>query len=99
MKTNILLICGSLNQTTMMHKIFAQLTEFNCYFTPFYADGLIFQSWVDTTGKPPKLIFEKKICRSILAAGSTPMTPSSPERISSFRITFGASACCWFRRA
>lgn len=44
MKTNILLICGSLNQTTMMHKISSQLTEFNCYFTPFYADGLIGQA-------------------------------------------------------
>ena len=39
MTSNILLICGSLNQTTMMHKISSHLAEFNCYFTPFYADG------------------------------------------------------------
>lgn len=41
MTANILLICGSLNQTTMMHKISIHLAEFNCYFTPFYADGAI----------------------------------------------------------
>lgn len=41
MTANILFICGSLNQTTMMHKISSHLAEFNCYFTPFYADGVI----------------------------------------------------------
>jgi len=41
MNANILLICGSLNQTTIVHKIAANLTEFNCYFTPFYADAII----------------------------------------------------------
>lgn len=41
MTVNILFICGSLNQTTMMHQISTQLAEFNCYFTPFYADGVI----------------------------------------------------------
>jgi len=39
MTANILLICGSLNQTTMMHQVAKHLPEFNCYFTPFYADG------------------------------------------------------------
>ncbi|MHC1783810.1 MAG: hypothetical protein AB9891_13825 [Anaerolineaceae bacterium] len=39
MTANILLICGSLNQTTMMHKISGYLSEFNCFFTPFYVDG------------------------------------------------------------
>jgi hypothetical protein len=38
---NILFICGSLNQTMMMHQISVRLAEFNCYFTPFYADGVI----------------------------------------------------------
>ena len=37
----ILLICGSLNQTTMMHKIANQLGEFDCVFTPFYAVGFL----------------------------------------------------------
>jgi hypothetical protein len=42
MPKNILFICGSLNQTTMMHRISQSLVdEFDCYFTPFYGDGLI----------------------------------------------------------
>lgn len=41
MPGNILFICGSLNQTTMMHKIARNLSDFNCFFTPFYADGWI----------------------------------------------------------
>ncbi len=41
MTANILFICGSLNQTTIMHKIAKELSEFNVFFTPFYADGLI----------------------------------------------------------
>ena len=40
MTENILFICGSLNQTTMMHKIATQLEECNCFFTPYYADGM-----------------------------------------------------------
>lgn len=37
---DILFICGSLNQTTMMHKIAAQMWEHRCFFTPYYADGI-----------------------------------------------------------
>jgi hypothetical protein len=37
----ILLICGSLNQTTMMHKIAQELSDHECYFSPYYADGFI----------------------------------------------------------
>jgi hypothetical protein len=40
MSEKILFICGSLNQTTMMHKIARQLEEYNCFFTPYYADGM-----------------------------------------------------------
>jgi hypothetical protein len=40
MSENILFICGSLNQTTMMHKIAQHLSEYNCYFSPYYADGI-----------------------------------------------------------
>ena len=40
MTENILFICGSLNQTTMMHKIAQQLDGYNSFFTSFYADGL-----------------------------------------------------------
>ncbi len=37
----VLFICGSLNQTTIMHEISGHLSEFDCYFTPYYGDGLI----------------------------------------------------------
>ncbi len=40
MPENILFICGSLNQTRMMHKIAMHMGEYHCYFTPYYADGL-----------------------------------------------------------
>ncbi len=36
----ILFIGGSLNQTTMMHKIAQELGEHDCYFSPYYADGI-----------------------------------------------------------
>ncbi len=41
MDKNLLFICGSLNQTTMMHKISMHLPEYNIFFTPFFADGLL----------------------------------------------------------
>jgi hypothetical protein len=41
MGKNILLIGGSLNQTTMMHKIAANLNDFHYYFSPFYTDGIL----------------------------------------------------------
>lgn len=40
-KANILYICGSLNQTRMMHKISMHLDDYNNYFTPYYADGYL----------------------------------------------------------
>ena len=40
MSRKVLFICGSLNQTTMMHKIAMQMDGCDCYFTPFYADGI-----------------------------------------------------------
>lgn len=37
----ILFICGSLNQTSQMHQIASHLmNEYDCYFTPYYADGI-----------------------------------------------------------
>lgn len=41
MTKRILFICGSLNQTTIMHKIAAHLSDFNCYFSPFYTENLL----------------------------------------------------------
>jgi hypothetical protein len=36
----VLLVCGSLNQTTMMHKIGVELSRrHGCVYSPFYADG------------------------------------------------------------
>ncbi|MEW6403689.1 MAG: hypothetical protein AB1649_17985 [Chloroflexota bacterium] len=45
---NILFICGSLNQTTMMHKIATHMDGFDCYFSPYYADGLL--DWMARLG-------------------------------------------------
>lgn len=41
MTANLLFVCGSLNQTTMMHKIAQSLPEFNSFFSPFYAEGVL----------------------------------------------------------
>lgn len=40
MTKTILFLCGSLNQTTQMHQIAQQLMEYDCFFTPYYADGI-----------------------------------------------------------
>ena len=37
----ILFVGGSLNQTTMVHRIAGELAEHECLFTPYYADGLL----------------------------------------------------------
>ncbi|MBF0559395.1 MAG: hypothetical protein HQL08_11520 [Nitrospirae bacterium] len=37
----ILFICGSINQTSQMHQISRHLTDNDCYFTPYYGDGLV----------------------------------------------------------
>jgi hypothetical protein len=34
-----LFICGSINQTTQMHKVAQQLVECDCFFTTYYDDG------------------------------------------------------------
>lgn len=44
----ILFVGGSLNQTTMMHKIAQELDDQDCYFTPFYAHGFI--GWLTSLG-------------------------------------------------
>lgn len=49
----ILFICGSLNQTTMMYQIGQYLSDYDCYFTPYYCDGLLKwlteKGWLDFT--------------------------------------------------
>lgn len=51
---NILFICGSLNQTTQMHAIAQNLmTEHQCHFSTYYADGVLDLAaragWLDFT--------------------------------------------------
>ena len=40
-KKKILFIGGSLNQTTMMHRVSRELAEEDCWFSAYYADGLV----------------------------------------------------------
>jgi hypothetical protein len=40
-KRKILFIGGSLNQTTMLHRVAQELADHECYFTPYYCDGSI----------------------------------------------------------
>ncbi len=58
MKKQVLFICGSLNQTTMMHKIASCLKDCDCYFTPFYIDHL------------PKFITKSFLMRHTIAGGT-----------------------------
>lgn len=48
MPKKILFICGSLNQTTMMHQISSFLSEYECWFSPFYAEGVL--GWIAQAG-------------------------------------------------
>ncbi|MBK7937155.1 MAG: hypothetical protein IPJ82_08665 [Lewinellaceae bacterium] len=41
MAKKILFIGGSLNQTTMMHRVARELPEYEHWFTPYYADGFV----------------------------------------------------------
>jgi hypothetical protein len=41
MRPRILFICGSLNQTTQLHQIATHLPEYDHFYTPYYADGLL----------------------------------------------------------
>ena len=57
-----LLICGSHNQTTMMHEISRHLEpDFECFFTPFYADGFI--DWLSRRGLLEFSILGRKECQ------------------------------------
>src|SRR5262245_29520696 len=38
MRKTILLICGSLNQTTQMHQIAEELSDCDLFFTPYFGD-------------------------------------------------------------
>lgn len=47
-KEKLLFICGSLNQTKMMHQISKEFDEYDCCFTPYYSDG--FTGKLSSTG-------------------------------------------------
>ena len=40
-RRRVLFVGGSLDQTTIVHKIASELAEAECVFTPYYADGLL----------------------------------------------------------
>jgi hypothetical protein len=40
MKKRIMFICGSMNQTTQMHQISRQLSDYGQSFSPYYCDGI-----------------------------------------------------------
>jgi len=40
-RRRVLFICGSLNQTTMLHAVGRHLPDCECRYTPYYGDGLI----------------------------------------------------------
>jgi hypothetical protein len=74
MTENILFICGSLNQTIMMHKIARQLAGYDCFFTPFYADGP--EDFAAQMGWPTFSVLggqHLEATRSYLASNSLPM--------------------------
>jgi hypothetical protein len=52
-RRRVLLICGSLNQTTMLHEIGSHLGQHDCFYTPYYCDGLLHwlgrHGWLDFT--------------------------------------------------
>ncbi len=41
MKQKLLFVCGSINQTTQLHKIAAHLPEYEQWFTPYYSDSVL----------------------------------------------------------
>src|SRR5262245_41283364 len=47
-RRRVLFICGSLNQTSMMHAVGRHLTHHDCAYTPFYSDGLL--NWMSRQG-------------------------------------------------
>lgn len=49
-RPKVLLICGSLNQTTQMEQVGEHLSECDCYFTPYYSDH-----WVMVLGRKLRL--------------------------------------------
>jgi hypothetical protein len=47
-RRRVLFICGSPNQTMMMHEIGRHLGHHDCFYTPYYCDGLL--DWLRRNG-------------------------------------------------
>ena len=58
-----LFICGSIKQTIMMHQISKNLTGFECYFTPYYDDGI--WGFIADKGLLESTILGKKFKRKV----------------------------------
>ena len=56
MKQKILFITGSINQTVQMHKIAAELPDFDCWFSQIFVDFPPFQWLIDSTQLVSKTI-------------------------------------------
>lgn len=56
MKQKILFITGSLNQTTQMQKIAAELFNFDCWFSQIFVDFPLFQWLIDNTQLASKTV-------------------------------------------
>jgi hypothetical protein len=60
----VLLVCGSLNQTTQMHQVARELPECATWFTPYYADGIL--EWLRRAGLLEFTILGQKLRRRCL---------------------------------
>lgn len=49
MKKKILFIVGSMNQTSQMHQIADQLTDYDCWFSQFFTDYTLINSLIKRT--------------------------------------------------
>jgi len=64
-KPRVLLICGSLNQTSQLHQVAVELPDFICSFTPFYAVGPV--EWLRRLGGVEATILGEKLRRRCLS--------------------------------
>ena len=85
MRPGLLFICGSLNQTTMPHRIAGELAEFLTAFLRLFTQMgwpvrsvkpacWIFPFWAGGTLQPPAATGRLSVCRLILAGGAAIMT-------------------------
>lgn len=64
MRSRILFICGSINQTSQMHQIASYLNGYDCRFSPYYSLGLI--GWLKDRGLTEFSILGDKLAQRCL---------------------------------